>query len=51
MTITVRGLTVTPKLARSVARHKVKRLAIAIVTTDAKGVRTLLAPVFAVRDR
>jgi uncharacterized membrane protein YgcG len=51
VTVTVRGLTVTAKLARSVAHHRVRRLAIAIVTKDAKGTRTLLAPVFAVRTR
>jgi hypothetical protein len=51
LTVTVRGLTVTRKLARSVARRHLKRLAVAIVTKDAKGTRTLLAPVFAVRER
>jgi hypothetical protein len=48
-TVTVHRLSVTPKLARAVAHRKTKRLTLALVTRDAKGGRTLLAPVFAVR--
>jgi hypothetical protein len=48
-TVTVRGLSVTRTFARAVNHHRVKRRAIALITIDARGNRTLLAAVFAVR--
>jgi hypothetical protein len=44
-TVTVGGLKVTPALTR----HKTKRLAVAIITRDARGLRSLLSAVFAIR--
>ena len=49
LTVTVRGLSVTPALARAVAHHKLKRLTVAIIPRDHSGARTLLSAVFAVR--